>query len=114
MPVDLIFDGHKAQKSNKVRQFPNQVGTTLTIVKLGTPWANRAELYIGLIKEAVRKDMRASNSPICLRDYAIDRRSMIHNLVPRPLFQNLGITPRAATFGEIGDISNIYTFSNYE
>ena len=54
VPVDLIVDGHKAQKSNAVRRFCNQVGTTLKILEIGTPWANRAELYIGLLKEAVR------------------------------------------------------------
>ena len=39
---------------------------------------------------------------------------MIHNLVPRSLFQNNGLTPHAATFGESGDISNICTFAYYE
>ena len=114
VPADLIVDGHKAQRSKDVRRFCNQVGTTLKILETGTPWANRAELYIGLLKEAVRKDMRASNSPMCLWDYAIERRAMIHNLVPRPLFQNKGLTPHAATFGESGDISNICTFAYYE
>ena len=51
---------------------------------------------------------------MCLWDYAIERRAMIHNLVPRPLFQNNGLTPHAATFGESGDISNICTFGYYE
>ena len=66
VPVSLIIDGHKAQKSNETRRFCSQVGTTLKILEVGTPWANRNELYIGLIKEAVRKDIRASNSPMCL------------------------------------------------
>ena len=39
---------------------------------------------------------------------------MIHNLVPRPLFQNNGLTPHAVTFGESGDISNICNFGYYE
>ena len=114
VPINLIVDGHKSQTSNKVRRFCNQVGTTLKVLEVNTPWANRAELYIGLLKEAVRKDMRASNSPMCLWDYAIERRTMIHNLVPRPLFQNNGLTPHAATFGESGDISNLCTFAYYE
>ena len=54
VPVDLIVDGHKSQTSNEVRRFYNQVGTTLKILEVDTPWANRAELYIGLLKEAVR------------------------------------------------------------
>ena len=60
--VDLIIDDYKAQKPKAVHQSFDQVGTTLRILEKGTPWANRAELYIDLFKEAVRKDMRASNS----------------------------------------------------
>ena len=44
----------------------------------------------------------------------MERRAMIHNLVPRPLFQSNGQTPYAATFGESGDISNLCAFSYYE
>ena len=36
----------------------------LRVLEEGTPWANKAELYIGLIKEAVRKDMKDSNCPL--------------------------------------------------
>ena len=68
--IDLIVDGHKSQTSPQVRRFCNQVGTTLKILEVNTPWANRAELYIGMLKEAVCKNMRASNSPMCLWDYA--------------------------------------------
>ena len=112
--VDLIVDGHKVQKSNEVRQIYNQVGTILKILEIGTSWANRAELYIGLLKEVVRKYLRSSNSPMCLRNYDIERRAMMHNLVLRPLFQNKGITPHDVTFGETGDMSNIYNFAYYE
>ena len=111
---NLVVDGHKAQTSAAVKRFCNQVGTTLRILERGTPWANRAELYIGLLKEAVRQDMRVSNSPMVLWDYAIERRACIHNAVPRPLFQNKGLTPHAATFGVEGDISNICHFGWYE
>ena len=114
VPISLIVDAHKAQTSSKVKRFCDQIGTTLRILEKGTPWANRAELYIGLLKEAVRKDMRASNSPMVLWDYAIERRALIHNAVPRPLFQNNGLTPHAATFGSEGDISNICNFGWYE
>ena len=46
---NLIVDGHKAQTSAEVKRFCDQVGTTLKILERGTPWANRAELYIGLL-----------------------------------------------------------------
>ena len=97
-----------------MRRFCHQVGTLLKILEIGTLWANRAELYIGLLKEAVRKDMRSSNSPMCLWDYALEWTAMIHNLVPRPLFQNNGLTPYAATLGESWDTFNICSFAYYE
>eukprot|EP00957_Ditylum_brightwellii_P204183 15338039-Ditylum_brightwellii.AAC.1 len=38
-----------------------QVGTTLCVLEEGTPWANRSKLYVGLFKQAVRKNMKESN-----------------------------------------------------
>ena len=58
--------------------------------------------------------MRESHSPMVLWDYAIERRARIHNAVPRPLFQNNGLSPHAATFGSQGDISNLCNFGWYE
>ena len=114
VPVDLIIDGFSAQKSPEVRKFCEQVGTTLKVLERATPWANRAELYIGLLKEAVRKDMRQSNSPMVLWDFAIERRALIHNAVPRPLFQAQGKSPHECTFGVQGDISKLCTYGWYE
>ena len=39
-----------------------------------------------LLKEAVCKDLRASNSPMVLWDYTIQQRASTQNAVPRPLF----------------------------
>ena len=39
---------------------------------------------------------------------------MIHNVIPRPLFQNNGLTPYKATFGKSADISNLCCFAFYE
>ena len=84
VPMSLIVDGHRSQKSPTVKRFCDQIGTTLRVLEAGTPWANRAELYIGLLKEAVRRDMRESNFPMSLWCYCIERRAKIHNAVPRP------------------------------
>ena len=114
VPHTMVMDAHKAQTQSSTKRFCDQVGTTLRILERGTPWANRAELYIGLLKEAVRKDMRESNSPMVLWDYCMERRTRIHNAVPRSLFQTNGLTPHEATFGAPGDISNICNFGWYE
>ena len=57
LPDAIIYDGAGEHTSNEMRQLCNDVGTTLRILERGTPWANKAELYIDIIKEAVRKDM---------------------------------------------------------
>jgi hypothetical protein len=110
VPVNLVADPHPSQTKGTVRRFCDQVGTTLRLLEKSTQWANRAELYIGLLKEAVRKDMRASNAPMVLWDYCIQRRAKIHNVTPRNLFQNDGLAPFTATFGVQDDISNICNF----
>jgi len=69
---------------------------------------------MGLMKEAVRKDMQASNAPMVLWDYCIQRRAMIHKVTPRNLFQNDGLSPFSATFCVPDDISNICNFGWYE
>jgi len=66
-----------------VRKFCNDIGTTLRVLEEGTPWANKAELYIGLLKEAVRKDMKEAGSPLAFWDYCIERRARINNLTAR-------------------------------
>jgi hypothetical protein len=43
------------QTPQPLRKFFNEIGTMLRVLEEGTPWVNKADLYIGLIKEAVRK-----------------------------------------------------------
>ena len=61
-PDSFVADMSGEQMSCEVKKFCNDIDTTLRALEEGTPWSNIAELYIGLIKEAVRKDMRESNS----------------------------------------------------
>ena len=114
VPVSLVVDPSGEQTSKDVRKFCNQVGTTLRILQESTQWANRAELYIGFLKESVRKDLSRSNCPLSLWDYCAERRALIHNLIPRDLFQTGGSTPYEYQFGVQGDISNLCQFGWYE
>lgn len=113
-PEILVADPHPNQKSKEVKDFCNKIGTTLRLLEQSTQWANRAELYIGLLKESVRKDMRDSHSPLVLWDYCAERRASIFTLTARDLFQLNGTNPYTATFGEEGDISNLCQFAWYE
>jgi hypothetical protein len=97
-----------------MRSFYNGIGTTLRALEEGTPWANKAELYIGLIKEAVRKDMKSSNCPIAMWDYCLERRARINNLTARDLFQLHGTAAHTVLTTEEGDISNLCQYDWYE
>ena len=62
-PDSFVVDMSGEQMPSEVKKFCNDIGTTLRSLEEGTPWSNKAELYIGLIKEAVKKDMHELNSP---------------------------------------------------
>ena len=110
----LVCDPHPSQKSCKVQEFCNQIGTTLHMLEANTEWANRVELYIGLLKEATRKDMRASHSPLVLWDYCMERRALIFQVTAKKLFQLNGTNPHTATFGLEADISHLCQFGWYK
>jgi hypothetical protein len=76
----------------------------------GIPWANKAELYIGLLKEAVRKDMKDQDSLMVFWDYCIERRARIHTLAAKSYFKLQRSNPYTLTLGEEGDISNLCQF----
>ncbi|GAF79741.1 unnamed protein product, partial [marine sediment metagenome] len=86
-PDAVICDAAREQISKEVKHFCHQMGTTLRVLEENTPWANRAELYIGLVKEGIRKDMKDSNCPLVFWDYCAERRARVNNLTAKKLFQ---------------------------
>jgi hypothetical protein len=113
-PDAIIADPSGEQTSMALRKFCNEIGTTLRAIEAGTQWANRAELYIGLMKEAVRKDMKESNCPLVFWDYCVERRARINNVTAKGLFQLHGSNAHTATLHEEADISNISRYGWYE
>ena len=87
VPDAIIVDPAGEQTSKEVRRYCHKIGTTLRLLEEHTQWANRAELYIGLFKEAVRKDMHDSNCPLILWDYCAERRARIHNLTAIKVYE---------------------------
>ena len=106
----LVLDLHPTQKKREVKYFCNKIGTTLKVLENDTQWANRAKLYIGLMKRATHKDMQEMHSPLVLLDYAMERRVLIYRMTSKDLFQLNGTNPYIATFGVEVDISHIYQF----
>jgi hypothetical protein len=113
-PNAFVCDPHRSQKDTKVRQFCNKIGTTLRILEERTQHANRAELYIGLLKEAVRKDICETHAPLRFWCFAAERRAAIFTLTAKNLFQLQGQNPHLATLGEMGDVSHLCNFGFYE
>ena len=113
-PDSSVADMSGEQISSEVKKCCNDIGTTLRALEEGTPWSNEAESYIGLIKEAVRKDMHESNSPLWFWDYCGERRARINNLTAKDAFRLHGTTPHTITTGDEGDISNLCQYTWYE
>jgi hypothetical protein len=113
-PDALIFDMSGKQTLQPIRKFCHEIGTSLRVLEEGTPWANKAELYIGLIKEAVQKDMKESNCPLVLWDYCVERRACINNLTAKDIFKLHSTNAHTALTGDIGDISNLCQYRWYD
>ncbi len=59
----------------------------LCLLEQNTPWENQDELYVGLYKEAVYKDLKVACSPLDLWEYCAERHATILSLMARNLFQ---------------------------
>ena len=66
-----------------MRKFCNEIGTTIRVLEKNTPWYNKSDLYIGIIKEEVRKDRKEANCLLAFWDYCIERRALINNLTAK-------------------------------
>ena len=113
-PDAIIFDPASEQISREVRDLCYKIGNFIRFLEEGTPWANHAELYIGLLKEAVRKDMKESNCHLVFWDYCAELHARINNMTARKLFQLEGRNAHLSITGEYGDIFNLCQFYWYE
>ena len=113
-PEAIICDVSWYQTAIEVKKYFGDIGTTLRILERGTPWPNKSELYIELIKEYVRKYMKETDIPLVLWYYCAERRSRLNNLTSKKLFQLHGSTPHTALTSEEGDISNLCQFKWYD
>ena len=113
-PEAIIADSSKEQKSKELRQFLTEIGSTLRLLEENTHWVNKAELYINIIKEAVRNDMKESDYPLSLWGYYLERRVRIHNLTAKGCFNLHGSNAHTDLLSETGDISNLCTYKWYE
>ena len=71
-PTALILDLEGTQRSKELNKVAKDICCPLKYLERSTQWANLAELYIGLLKEAVCKDMKESDSPLKFWDYCAE------------------------------------------
>ena len=80
----------------------------------GNPWANKAKLFIVLIKEAVRKYMKDSDFPLPFWDYCVERQAWINNLTAKKNFILYGSNAYTSLTGKEGGISNLCQYKWYD
>ena len=90
------------------------MGTTLKILEESTHNANLDEIFVGLTETSIQKDLRKLDEPMVLWDFCAELRMCINNLTAWLLFHLQGQNPHLSTFGEEGDISNVFQFKWYE
>ena len=114
VPNKLIMDGARSQVAGDTKRECDLAGCQIVELEKDTPWANRAERMIGLLKTECRDDMKKSGCPLVLWCYCLERRAAIissksnHN----PLLG--GMTPQSHLTGEPTDISHLCNFGWYE
>jgi hypothetical protein len=106
-PKAITCDMAGEQTSHALKSFCQEIGTTLQVLEEGTPWANKAKLCIGLIKEAVQKDTKESDCPLAFWDHCVEQRACVNNLTAKDLFMLRGTNAHTALTGEDGDTSNL-------
>ena len=80
------MDDSGDQTSKALSKYCYNIGMTLIYLEEDTPWENKAELLIGLVKEAAHKEMKESDFPLALWDYRFEHRAQINNLTDRRTF----------------------------
>ena len=93
-PDAIVSDMAREQVSQDVENFCNTIGTTLRALEEGTPWLNKVELYIKLMKEAVQKDMKEASCPFRFWDYCLEHRVRIYNLTSHDHIKVTGFDPK--------------------
>ena len=114
IPNVFIIDLLREKTLAVVYAFCHKIGTKLRILEERTQHADRDELYIGLLKEDVRKELRELHAPMELWCYCAERRAAISNLTSKNLFQLQVQNLHSMALGEPGDVSNLCQFRWYE
>ena len=114
IPGSLHTDDAKELISGKMLQKMRKYEIYNTMSEPYSPWQNRAEKAIDLIKSRVRRIMRATNTPISLIEYAMRYVANIRNFIPSHIIGTDSRTPHELVHNETTDISEYVTFNWFD
>ena len=114
VPPALVVDGAKEQVKGKSLKLCHQVGCEIRELEQGTPYSNRAEHYVGILKEKVLREMKRTKSPRKLWDYCVEWCTKVLSSIAHEHYQLDGMTLKTKLTGQPTDISNLYEFGWYE
>ena len=86
VPNSIIADGAREQVKGESLRLYNQSSCQIKQLERGTPWSNRAELWIGLVKKARVREQKISNAPMKLRCYVGEWFCKVSNSLVREIY----------------------------
>ena len=87
---------------------------TIQQLECETPWSNRTEGHVGLVKSEILLDLKESNCPMVLWCYAVERRGKILASTSRNIYSLGGQVPATVLTGQQPDISTLAETGWYE
>ena len=114
VPPAIVADGAKEQVRGESLKLCQQVGCEIRELEQGTPYSNKAERYVGILKERVLRAMKRSKSPMKLWDFCVEWCAKVLSATAHEHFQLEGMTPKSKLTGQPTDISNLCEFGWYE
>ena len=114
VPTQLIMDPSGEQTLNKSKKIAHDIGLDMRWLEESTQWANLAENYIDILKEAIRQDLLELNAPLVVWDYCAKWRARVHNLTARDKFDMSNMNPFTQVTGDVADISNMCVHKFYD
>ena len=101
----MFCDGAPEQVSGEAARLCQLTYCTIQQLECGTPWSNRAEGNVGIVKSEILLDLKGSNRPMVLWCYAAEQRGKILASTYRNIYSLGGQVPATLLTRQHTDIS---------
>ena len=121
VPNKILCDGPPERIKGDYIRLCKKSDTQIIQQERGTPWDNRAEGHVGIIKSLVKTDLKEfnypmvhlSNDPLIIWFYAAERRANIISSFSRNIYELRGQVPYTKATGYETDISALAELKYY-